>query len=423
MSELIEVEKWPEWCDSEDWKKVKSTHAAEAMPWDPICVIPPRILACWIFSEETVLFVCGHSVGKVQLSSSRLEAKLFGQGLFFKLCQVVHKVCLVPELPFSAIAKEFKRQRNAIALTAFEDERLAWMSKNCRAVVLMDGDRRIVACVPVEGKTFGTTVELNANKLLAALALNFSRYLMKNPTALLVPRCFFDVHNPPDDLARNFWAPKVHQPGAASGDWIWPWQRFSSDGNYSSDALLTTTLCADIRLSTSAMERTQNKVDFAIFIRDVVKTMKDALRDNGGFFDKETGDGVVGHFLDGVMSRNGAVSAYKASCQMVSEVTRVCSSFVEKSLSQSLPVGIGVGIHTGDAHWFASGNQINAIGSSVVDATRMCEKAMAGEVLMSLGAQRNLKGCESGVRAAVKQIRSIEFKGVSAPIGAYSMET
>lgn len=422
MNELIEVEKWPEWCDGEDWKRVYQADLAESMPWDPICVLPPRVVACWIFSEDTVLFVCGHSVGRVQLSNDRLEAKIFGQGLFFKLCKTIHKVCTMPEQTFSIVADEFRRQKVQVALSVSEEERLSWMSTHCRVVSLVDGNKRIVACLPFEGKVFGTSAELNAGRLLTELALNFSRYLMKNPTALVVPKCFFEVSNAPDDLLLKFWSPKVYRPGTQCGCWIWPWQRFSADAHYSSDALLTTTLCADIRLSTSAMDRTLDKVDFAIFIRDAVRVMKDALRENGGFFDKETGDGVVGHFIDGVMSRNGAVSAYRASCKMVEEVTRICNDFVEKSLSQLLPVGIGVGIHTGEAHWFASGNQVNAIGSSVVDATRICERAQAGEILMSLGAHRNLKECSSGMHASFRQIRDIEFKGMNAPIGAYSMK-
>lgn len=423
MIELFHINKWSEWCDAEDWRSLKDKEAVH-VEWDPLCVLPSRVEACWVFCENTgtLVFACGMTRGSVSLVSSKYENKKLTQLLFFEICKSVDHVSQNFEVDFSEAYNHFIANGGTIDDNPEDRERLKWMSKNCRLVSRTDREFKVVACIPKVNKEFGTSEELSSNRLLPGLMLNFSRYLMQNPTSLLVPTKYFSLEdNSPMELFENFWSPKTYVPGEAANYWIWPWQRVDSGSELRSANIQTTSLCADIRLSTKAMERTVRVVEFARFIRHAIEIMRNTLLENGGFFDKETGDGVVGHFLD-EPHQNGATSAFLAAKEMARRVGNLCDSYVNESLSQKIPVGIGIGIHTGQANWFASGNQICAIGSSVVDATRICAGAAPGEVLLSLGAHRNTNQCLSAEKTRVRQLKKIEFKGLDTDVEAYSME-
>lgn len=425
MNELTQVSVWSEWCDVEDWKAHHDKGQELHFAWDPVHILPQKVEAGWVFDEDgqNLLFCCGKIRPPLALSSGRYESKVLSQKLFFQIARSVNHVTGSLEIPFSNATSNFLRASDKSELSENDRERLGWYRQNCRLVTTYDGGLKLVLCIPKVGEDFGTSDELSTTSNAAEFVLNYSRYLMKNPTSNLVPDKFLSLHcNSTDKLLEYFWSPKAFDPFKKNDTWIWPWQRMKEEGSFETLGQTTTSLCADIRLSTKAMERTENEADFARYIRKAVIAMRSVLAKYGGFFDKETGDGIVGHFLDDETERNGATSAFLAGREMARVVGDLSKSFVNDSLSQKLPVGLGVGIHTGRAHWFADNYQIRAIGSSVIEATRMCACADAGEVLLSLGAHRNTLQCLSSEEVRVSHLKKVDIKGLDTSVEAYSME-
>lgn len=118
---------------------------------------------------------------------------------------------------------------------------------------------------------------------------------------------------------------------------------------------------------------------FPAFIRDLVEVAKDCVFRHGGFFDKETGDGIVAHFCHfevGDEAANGpSVRAFRAAQEILRGIRRPC-----EDVQQRLNLGVGglggsVGLHSSDAVWSCDDGEISALGDSVIMAARLCGEA------------------------------------------------
>lgn len=178
-----------------------------------------------------------------------------------------------------------------------------------------------------------------------------------------------------------------------SGWFLWPWQRslaLSADGEtvrYS--PIETTSLVFDLRKSTMVLEqlRDEDVGLFSGFIKDVVAAAKQAVFDQGGFFDKETGDGIVAHFCDfGLPEAEiepASVRAFGAARTLIAAVHGICDRFQDKLNMGVGGLGASVGLHSGKAVWICEKNLVSAYGESVIMAARLCAEAEIGSIFAS----------------------------------------
>ncbi|TQF37931.1 hypothetical protein UNPF46_17615 [Bradyrhizobium sp. UNPF46] len=165
---------------------------------------------------------------------------------------------------------------------------------------------------------------------------------------------------------------------------VWPWQKSLElkNGIAIPKQIATISLVMDIRNSSSAMLLTRDQPQFAGFIDRAVEGAREAITENGGYFDKETGDGVVGHFVNGenvedVSALRDALVAAKSISIMT---TRLCSDYQQYLRLNLDGLGCAIGLFADRAVWLYSWRGVRAIGGSVVNASRICANAKPKEV-------------------------------------------
>lgn len=179
---------------------------------------------------------------------------------------------------------------------------------------------------------------------------------------------------------------------------LWPWQsclirdpsKRVKKTAIISKSIQTISLVIDIRNSTEAMDLSPDPFLFSNFIDAVVEQARNVILKFGGFFDKDTGDGVVGHFACETYEWLGDhflfhILALKAANTILNDIEDICVNFARELEHGVGALGAGVGIHSGSAVWLANERQIRAIGPSVVWADRLCGDAKNGEILVSQG--------------------------------------
>lgn len=250
------------------------------------------------------------------------------------------------------------------------------------------------------------TPSKSSTSLLECLTFNVDYFAYRSPYSMLAPARFMFKHagSSADALERLLLHPKCFDPQTQlkTSQFSWPWQRClvhadfpKGHSDYSS--IETTSLVTDLRRSTAAMGLLESgrEGEFSRFIDQVNKISRRCIVDFGGFYDKETGDGVVAHFCD-FEYLSGAESidsksqrAFKCANEIVSKVKVICANFQKYLKFEISNLGPSIGIHTGKATWLFDGRQVRAIGESVVVATRLCESAQCDAVFLS-GSQYRL---------------------------------
>jgi len=168
----------------------------------------------------------------------------------------------------------------------------------------------------------------------------------------------------------------------------------------------TFTLSLDLRKSTSLMDQVEQAGAFAIWLESLSEICRKIVHDNGGIFDKFTGDGVIAHFAaterdaderDNMIYDNALASptiraqaerAFTCSCELVRAI--------QEHLKQLRPLlrfdigtaGPSVGLAFDDASWSLDrdGRPI-VVGKGVVNACRLTG-APAGAIEMANNARR-----------------------------------
>lgn len=156
-------------------------------------------------------------------------------------------------------------------------------------------------------------------------------------------------------------------------------------------AKTTTSLVFDLRKSTIALEQLSSRdiAEFSPFIKSVVEMAKAAVARHGGFFDKDTGDGIVAHFVNfdedatRVAFESARKRAFDAAVSIVKQAAAICSAFQAKLRLGVGGLGGAVGIHTGSAVWLVDEGQVRAIGDSAILASRLCNEAPQQGIFLS----------------------------------------
>ena len=161
-------------------------------------------------------------------------------------------------------------------------------------------------------------------------------------------------------------------------------------------------LFADIRGSTALSEKMSSAEFSRLINRFYIESTK-AIIEEDGLVDKLVGDAVVAFWGAGF-----------AGPQYVRRTLKVAQKLAQVMARQEIPVGIGV--HAGRAYFGAMGTadgltDISAFGDEVNTAARLAAEAAAGEIIVS---EQALK--EAGIDGGDLESRSLELKGISAPV-------
>ncbi|WP_349962885.1 hypothetical protein [Rhizobium sp. ZPR3] len=223
------------------------------------------------------------------------------------------------------------------------------------------------------------------------LSFHYDYFHYRSPiwTAVPITYIFDRIGSSIGSLCAMHLEPKSFWPLEKQDLFLWPWQRCIrfSNQELSFSELRTCSLVFDLRKSTLAMQSVRDIGKYSPFIESIVDNARDAIFANGGFFDKETGDGVVGHFVDfGPLDVEPAEKrAFDAAVQMVRGASEICEAFQSELDDWINNLGGAVGLHSGSAVWTAARNNVQAIGESVVTAARLCAEADVRSVFVSNG--------------------------------------
>jgi len=148
-------------------------------------------------------------------------------------------------------------------------------------------------------------------------------------------------------------------------------------------------LSIDIRNSTELMLNAKSPRDFALFLTDICEGLKNIIIENGGVFDKFTGDGVIAFFPEFYSGKDGGYRALNTATQAIVfynnhyKINRNCFGVVIAS------TGLAIGIDYGQIHFVNIGESLSIVGNPVVyacrltatDAGTICVNQPAKEVL------------------------------------------
>ncbi|HEU4558777.1 MAG TPA: adenylate/guanylate cyclase domain-containing protein [Longimicrobium sp.] len=177
-----------------------------------------------------------------------------------------------------------------------------------------------------------------------------------------------------------------------------------------------TTLFADIRGFTAMTEGMEPQRVIAL-LNEFMERASDAVQAEGGVVDKFVGDEVMGVFGAPVSRGDDANRAVRAALRIRREV----DVLNRQRAARGEPVlGVGIGINSGAA---VAGNMgspgrlnYTVLGESVNVASRLCDQAAAGQILVL---EPFLAELRTGVDAQALGPRT--FKGISAPLQVYTV--
>lgn len=200
-----------------------------------------------------------------------------------------------------------------------------------------------------------------------------------------IPKRILNIDQGAEELINQYFGPASYDISRPSACFAWPWQkgREKRDGKIQSVEIPTISLNMDLRNSSSAMLLTRDAPRFSEFIDKVVENARETITRNGGYFDKETGDGVIGHFEAPKTWGEDSTALNQALCAArgISEVTtRLCGEYQENLNLRLQGLGCAVGLFAGKSVWLYSWRGVRAIGGSIVNATRICTNAGPGEI-------------------------------------------
>ena len=171
-----------------------------------------------------------------------------------------------------------------------------------------------------------------------------------------------------------------------------------------------TALFCDLRGFTGFSE-TSDPEDVMALLREYHKAIGEIIFRHGGTLERFAGDGVMVIFNDPVPLPNPALSAV----QMALEMRAAIGGLIEKWRRLGHELGFGIGI----AHGYATLGTIGfegrfdyaAIGTVSNVASRLCDEAAPGQILVS---PRVLLAVEDAV--SVEPVREMSLKGIRRPM-------
>jgi class 3 adenylate cyclase len=177
-----------------------------------------------------------------------------------------------------------------------------------------------------------------------------------------------------------------------------------------------TVLFADLRGFTGLSERVGGS-EAAEMLHGFYDTCCAAIWERDAIVNKFLGDGVLAVFNFPIGHEDHARRAVLAAM----ELQRRCHETLERRVADgkggATPVGVGIGIHTGECSIGEVGTayrDFTIIGPVVNTASRMQTVALPGEIVVTEPVYRSVKDLAPGVSP-----RSLQVKGIEQPVTAY----
>jgi class 3 adenylate cyclase len=176
-----------------------------------------------------------------------------------------------------------------------------------------------------------------------------------------------------------------------------------------------TALFCDLRGFTGFSESADPE-DVMALLRDYHATIGEIINKYGGTLERYAGDGVMVVFNDPIPVDNPALQAVLMAIDMRASI----GELIEKWRKLGHDIGFGIGI----AHGFATLGTIGfegrfdyaAIGTVSNVASRLCDEAKPGQILIS---PRVLMAVEKEI--TVEQVGDFALKGIHRPLTAYNV--
>jgi class 3 adenylate cyclase len=158
-------------------------------------------------------------------------------------------------------------------------------------------------------------------------------------------------------------------------------RNLSSTGSTSVQAVA---VVGDLRLSGFVLREAVTPSLYARFIVAFTEAVRALSADNGGWFDKFTGDGFLAFWLY-PDERHLPADVISDFCQSVLPASEHLVTNLRRN-SRNFPVGVGLalGLDAGPCELVRIGDAITVVGSPVVGATRMASGARAGEAIVNI---------------------------------------
>jgi adenylate cyclase len=174
-------------------------------------------------------------------------------------------------------------------------------------------------------------------------------------------------------------------------------------------------LFCDLRGFTGFSERSDPE-DVMALLREYHRTIGKIIFEHSGTIERFAGDGVMVIFNDPVLLPNPALTAV----QMALDMRAAVRTLIEKWLRLGHELGFGIGI----AHGYATLGTIgfegrfdySAIGTVSNIASRLCDEAQSGQILIS---PRVLVAVEDFV--TVEPAGELTLKGISRPVMVHNV--
>ena len=284
------------------------------------------------------------------------------------------------------------------ALGVSRHQHLEWLSELTSEVELYwkkQGDLTFCSIVDLITATDGTKISPPDDEIDDCLSFHCDYFCTKSPVWSTIPlRYLLDKSINSNDTALGILIhPRQFNPfGSDTNEYFtWPWQDcIQKVGNgLQQTSVHTTSLVFDLRKSTLAMEAADDIATYSPFIELIVEVARECVFEFGGYFDKETGDGIVAHFadFDGLILNDFVEPAQKraldAAVTMLRRITEICEDFQSGLDDWINNLGGAVGLHYGRAVWSIRDGNAQAIGGSVVKAARLCAEAKVEHIFVS----------------------------------------
>jgi class 3 adenylate cyclase len=170
-------------------------------------------------------------------------------------------------------------------------------------------------------------------------------------------------------------------------------------------------MAADIRESTTLMKESVRFERFAMVMDKFVSSVRQGIRQSGGWFDKFTGDGFLAYWI----VQPGRAAEYEERfVQTTGEVAHTANVLVElfhhkvledfraNSRNLSAGVGLSMGLDAGPGYLVKIADELTVVGSPVVGAVRMVTAAAAPwEIVANVYLGERLRDGQEGAYEAL----------------------
>jgi adenylate cyclase len=140
----------------------------------------------------------------------------------------------------------------------------------------------------------------------------------------------------------------------------------------------------------------------------------EAVTTHGGTVEHFAGDGLMAFFNDPVPDPEHRVAAVRTAVEVRERVEQLAADWRKRGYDLGLGVGITTGYATLGRIGFEGRYDYAAIGSIVNLASRLCDAAAPGEILISQRLQAALED-----RAETEAVDALQLKGFSKPVDAF----